>query len=82
MPCVVAGLGTESLSDSDLSELLEQLESSVSKVRKAQDARRERRREALARDLMCPITGEIVKDPVVATDGEPPPCVHCDLMVF
>ena len=63
------GLGTESLSDSELSELLEQLESSVSKVRKAQDVRRERRHEALARDLMCPITGEIVKDPGVATDG-------------
>ena len=49
--------------------LARQLESAVRKVRADQDARRIRRRDSLARDLTCPITGEILKDPVVATDG-------------
>lgn len=39
------------------------------KVRADQDVRRIRRRDSLARDLTCPITGELLKDPVVATDG-------------
>lgn len=46
-----------------------QLELSVQKVRAAQDMRRMQQRESLARDLTCPITGELLKDPVVATDG-------------
>ena len=41
----------------------------MKKVRADQDSRRIRRRDSLARDLTCPITGDILKDPVVATDG-------------
>lgn len=46
-----------------------QLENSVRVVRSVQDSRLLARRESLARDLTCPITGEILIDPVVAADG-------------
>ena len=63
------GVETESLDDDELSSLLARLETAVSKVRATQSERLKSQREGLAKDLTCPITGEVVKDPVVAADG-------------